>query len=247
VATVFAARPPLSLAARRERRRDDRDVRRRGECATSRPARLARCGRSRARPGWLPRWPDGWTRTVDVPAKAWAPGPHALHRSRPQERRGRRLSVGIAAHTVRSWARHAWTMPLRCCALTSTGTTSTPCSWGYAHCIDGQADVANRRIADALDPMKGSPPDTASLEPWRQRHSGRNSHSRVTRRRGGVGRIRCSRRMSVSARTVNGVNAACSHLARPKRRRTPHVHASRPVTGGGPSRDGVLATLGARQ
>ncbi len=50
----------------------------------------------------------------------------------------------------------------------------------YARCIDGQADIANRRIADVLDPMPGSPPDTASLECWRQRHSGRSSHSRVT-------------------------------------------------------------------
>ena len=36
----------------------------------------------------------------------------------------------------------------------------------YAHCIDGQADAANKRIADALgtsnDPVGASPGDTDS-------------------------------------------------------------------------------------
>lgn len=118
---------------------------------------------------------------LDVPAKLGAPGPYALHRSRPQERRGRLLSVGIAARTP-SEPGHGMPGRCRCRAARSRapGRPRRRAPRAYAHCIDGQADVANRRIADVLDPMKGSPPDTASLERWRQRHSGRSSHSRVT-------------------------------------------------------------------
>jgi hypothetical protein len=115
-------------------------------------------GRSR---GWLIRWPDDWPRTA---SRSWTCPP----------RLGRRVRMLSTGHGRKSEEADA-------CPWASPRTPSEPghgmpgrCRCGaarahehrdvldavllrvYAHCIDGQADVANRRIADALDPMKGA-------------------------------------------------------------------------------------------
>jgi hypothetical protein len=150
-------------------------------------------GRSR---GWLIRWPDDWPRTA---SRSWT----------CPARLGRRVRMLSTGHGRKSEEADAcpWAsprtpsepghgMPGRCrCALralTSTGMSSTPCSWGFTPTASTAKPMSQPPHRRRARPDEGRPPDTVSLEPWRQRHSGRNSHSRVTCRRGGVGRMDAS-------------------------------------------------------
>jgi hypothetical protein len=183
----------------RERRRDDRDVRRRGECGASRPARLARRGRSRAQPGWLPRWPDGWPRAA---SRSWTCPPSL-------GRRVRRLSTCYGRKSdeadVCPWAsprtpsEPGHGMPGRCRSSAARAhkhqdDLDAVLLRVYAHCIDGQADVANRRITDALDPMKGSLLTRPRWNPGDNDTAGATATPASPADAVGWGRIRCSRR-----------------------------------------------------